>query len=79
MDLSVTLRAHPVGDAPLQGEPLERVSGVRVTLHHLLVVEEHLQLELEELAPEAEVHLGDGDQVAAHHLQLALVVRVALH
>lgn len=70
VDLGVGVLGDEVGDPAGQERPLSRLGGVVVVLDVLLVGDQHLDLELQELLPEAEVGRLLGDHLLVEQLPL---------
>ena len=70
MHLVVGVLSDVVRDAAGQERPLCRITGKIVILDILLVGDQHLELQLSELVPEAQLCLLRRDELMSHHLLL---------
>ena len=70
MDLVVGVLGDVVRNTAGKEGPLGWVAGKVMILHILLVSDQHLELELSELVPEAQLRLLRGDELVCHHLLL---------
>ena len=70
MHLVVGVLGDVVGDPPGKEGPLHGVTGKVVILDILLIRDEHLELELSEFVPEAQLGLLLRDELVGHHLFL---------